>query len=141
MIAAGIQRVCGEANGWGVQRARRSRRGYRLAYQRITRNLSIWELDLSAPGKERKMVIPSTSETDQGPGPQISPDGTKLAYMSDRSGTMEIWVSDRDGKNGFQLTAVGSAGTPRWSPDGRSIVFDASGRNGPSAGGARVCGE
>jgi Tol biopolymer transport system component/DNA-binding winged helix-turn-helix (wHTH) protein len=109
-----------------------SRRGYRLAYQRITRNLSIWQMDLSGPGKERKMLIPSTSETDQGPGPQISPDGTKLAYMSDRSGTMEIWVSDRDGKNPFQLTAVGAAGTPRWSPDGESIVFDATGRNGPS---------
>jgi len=109
-----------------------SRRGYRLAYQRITRNLSIWQMDLSGPGKERKMLIPSTSETDQGPGPQISPDGNKLAYMSDRSGTMEIWVSDRDGKNPFQLTAVGAAGTPRWSPDGESIVFDAGGRNGPS---------
>jgi Tol biopolymer transport system component/DNA-binding winged helix-turn-helix (wHTH) protein len=109
-----------------------SRRGYHLAYQRITRNLSVWQMDLSAPGKERKILIPSTSETDQGPGPQISPDGTKLAYMSDRSGTMEIWVSDRDGKNPFQLTAVGSAGTPRWSPDGQSIAFDASGRKGPS---------
>jgi Tol biopolymer transport system component/DNA-binding winged helix-turn-helix (wHTH) protein len=109
-----------------------SRRGYRLAYQRITRNLSIWQMDLSASAKERKILIPSTSETDQGPGPQISPDGTKLAYMSDRSGTMEIWVSDRDGKNPFQLTAVGAAGTPRWSPDGQSIAFDAGGRNGPS---------
>jgi len=109
-----------------------SRRGYRLAYQRSTRNLSIWEMDLSAPAQGRKMLIPSTSETDQGPGPQISPDGTKLAYMSDRSGTMEIWVSDRDGKNPFQLTAVGSAGTPRWSPNGKSIAFDVSGRNGPS---------
>ena len=45
--------------------------------------------------------------------------------MSDRSGTMEIWVSDRDGTNPFQLTAVAGAGTPRWSPDSQAVVFDA----------------
>lgn len=35
-------------------------------------------------------------------GPQFSPDGTKLAYMSDRSGTMKIWISHRDGSNSYQ---------------------------------------
>jgi len=44
--------------------------------------------------------------------------------MSDRSGTMEIWISNRDGSNAYQLSAVGGAGTPRWSPDSQSVVFD-----------------
>jgi Tol biopolymer transport system component len=106
-----------------------SRRGFRLAYQRTTRSLSIWQMDVSVPGKgQSRVLLPATSETDQGPGPQFSPDGRKLAYMSDRSGTMEIWVSDRDGSNPVQLTAVGDAGTPRWSPDGRSIAFDGRAR-------------
>jgi Tol biopolymer transport system component len=83
---------------------------------------------MSKPGPDR-ILVASTSQTDQGPGPQFSPDGRKIAYMSDRSGTMEIWVADRDGNNAYQLTAVGSAGTPRWSPDSRSIVFDAHGKN------------
>lgn len=103
-----------------------SRRGYRLAYTRQTQSLSIWQMDLSTSGDKRAHVlVPSTSQTDQGPGPQYSPDGKKLAYMSDRSGTMEIWVSDRDGTNPFQLTAVAGAGTPRWSPDSQAVVFDA----------------
>ena len=111
-----------------------SRRGYRLAYQRITHSLNIWELDLAeaktgAMRKEQRILVSSTSETDQGPGPQVSPDGKKLAFMSDRSGTMEIWTSDRDGSNAVQLTAVGGAGTPRWSPDTEWIAFDASGRS------------
>lgn len=108
-----------------------SRRGYRMAYERIVRSLSIWQLNLSSSKRERPTVlVPSTSDTDQGPAPQFSPDGKKLAYMSDRSGTMEIWISNRDGSNPFQLTAVGLAGTPRWSPDSQSIVFDADSPDG-----------
>jgi Tol biopolymer transport system component/DNA-binding winged helix-turn-helix (wHTH) protein len=108
-----------------------SRHGYRLAYQRVTRSLNIWQMDVDT--KQKGILIPSTSETDQGPGPQPSPDGTKIAYMSDRSGTMEIWMSDRDGGNPTQLTALGGTGTPRWSPDSRSIAFDAKGRSGSIA--------
>jgi len=38
---------------------------------------------------------------------------------------MEIWVCDADGGNLAQLTDFReSSGTPRWSPDGRSIAFD-----------------
>ncbi|HEY1271613.1 MAG TPA: winged helix-turn-helix domain-containing protein [Terriglobales bacterium] len=108
-----------------------SRRGYRLAYQRVARSLNIWQLDVSSRAKqEAQIVVASTSQTDQGPGPQISPDNRKLAYMSDHSGSMEIWVSDRDGKNAIQLTAVGNAGTPRWSPDSQAVVFDARLRDG-----------
>jgi Tol biopolymer transport system component/DNA-binding winged helix-turn-helix (wHTH) protein len=104
-----------------------SRHGYRLAYERLLRSLSIWQMDLSTVrGKRPYLIVSSTSDTDQGPGPQFSPDGQKLAYMSDRSGTMEIWISNRDGSNPFQLTAVGGAGTPRWSPDSQTLVFDVS---------------
>jgi hypothetical protein len=37
---------------------------------------------------------------------------------------MDIWVSDQDGQNPLQLTAIGTAGTPRWSPDSKSVAFD-----------------
>ena len=109
-----------------------SQAGNGLAYQRITRNLHIWERDLSSPGAPPHILIASTSETDQGPGPQLSPDGKKVAYMSDRSGSMEIWVADRDGSHQQQLTSLGNTGSPRWSPDSQSIVFDAGQRNGPA---------
>ena len=107
-----------------------SRRGYHLAYERLMRTLSIWQMDLTSADKLPSLLVSSTSNTDQGPGPQFSPDGSKLAYMSDRSGTMEIWISNRDGSNPYQLSAVGGAGTPRWSPDGQFVVFDTGTQRG-----------
>jgi Tol biopolymer transport system component/DNA-binding winged helix-turn-helix (wHTH) protein len=108
-----------------------SPKGNRLAYERETRGLTIWEMDLPSHDRsESRVLVPLTSQTDQGPGPQFSPDGNKIAYMSDRSGTMEIWVSNRDGSNPVQVTAIGDAGTPRWSPDSQAIAFDVNRRNG-----------
>jgi len=102
-----------------------------LAYDRGSHGLNIWQLELSATGHgQGSILVPLTGQTEQGPGPQFSPDGKKLAFMSDRSGTMEIWVSDRDGKNPVQLTAIGNAGTPRWSPGSKAIVFDANRKSG-----------
>ena len=108
-----------------------SRSGYRFAYERLLRSLSIWQMSLAGSSSKRPyLLVSSTSDTDQGPGPQFSPDGKRLAFMSDRNGTMEIWVGNRDGSNTFQLTAVGGAGTPRWSPDSQAVVFDVTTPNG-----------
>ena len=64
--------------------------------------------------------------------PQFSPDGRRIAFMSDRSGPWQIWVSKVDGSDPVQLSHTDSAGTPRWSPDGRLIAFDAPSDEGTS---------
>ncbi len=102
-----------------------SRRGNRLAFVQTHIDTDTWEIGLSGSpptGHSPRKVI-SSSHTDD--GPQLSPDGSKIAFESDRSGVGEIWICDRDGSNALQLTVFGAhTGTPRWSPDSRSIAFD-----------------
>jgi Tol biopolymer transport system component len=59
--------------------------------------------------------------------PQLSPDGRRVAFASDRSGAWEIWLADLDGSNAVQLTCMGAdSGAPCWSPDGELIVFQSN---------------
>ena len=51
--------------------------------------------------------------------PAWSPDGTKIAFASNRDGDGEIYVMDADGGNPTNLTNnSGDDIAPAWSPDG-----------------------
>lgn len=51
---------------------------------------------------------------------------TRIAFVSGRSGTKEIWVMDYDGFNQRQLTRCGFLClTPRWSPDNSRLAYTA----------------
>ena len=114
-----------------------SHSGQRLTYMHVLFHSNIWRraapiLDASPSthnGKTPKPdsgAAPFLSSTRNDSAPQFSPDGKKIAFTSDRSGSVEIWVSDSDGSNSFQLTSFGgpAVSTPRWSPDGGRIAFD-----------------
>ena len=55
--------------------------------------------------------------------PAWSPDGTKIAFVSERDGSPNIYVMDANGNNQKRLTNNGGYYWPAWSPDGRRIAF------------------
>jgi Tol biopolymer transport system component/DNA-binding winged helix-turn-helix (wHTH) protein len=102
--------------------------GNRLAYDQIMGHSSIWSLQLAKPGKKDSRIL-VTGSGGFNSAPEFSPDGKRLAFLSDRLGRMEVWICNRDGSDLIELTKLGgakSAGPPRWSPDGQRIAFNSA---------------
>jgi dipeptidyl aminopeptidase/acylaminoacyl peptidase len=56
----------------------------------------------------------------------VSPDGKQIAYKSAKAGTYDIWIAGTDGGEPTRLTDMpGREMLPKFSPDGRWIVFEA----------------
>jgi serine/threonine protein kinase/Tol biopolymer transport system component len=102
-----------------------SRRGNRLAYGVTGGDANIWRIDLAAKVPRPERLIASTARD---VFPAYSPDGTRLAFYSYRSGTGQIWISDSEGGQARQITFVkqGQAATPHWSPDGSTLAIDSN---------------
>lgn len=70
--------------------------------------------------------------------PAVSPDGTRVAFMSRRDGDWNIYVVRSDGTGLTQVTDdPADDGLPAWSPDGKVVAF-VSNRGGPWAAWAAV---
>ena len=101
-----------------------ARNGQRLAFSHWFVDTNIWRFRIGPDGsREAVKLIASTREERS---PQYSPDGSKIAFRSDRSGSNEIWVCDSDGSHPVQVTKFDGplTGSPHWSPNGKWIAFD-----------------
>ncbi len=103
-----------------------SRQGNRLAYTVTSWNLNIYRLNLPVADGPTGTAVKFISSSRLDLQPRYSPDGNRIAFVSDRSGGSEIWKCDSDGSNPVQLTSLGAPMTayPRWAPDGKSIGFN-----------------
>jgi Tol biopolymer transport system component/DNA-binding winged helix-turn-helix (wHTH) protein len=101
-------------------------RGNHLAFVESFIDANIWRIPLPGSTSQNKTPVKLISSTRYDSSAQYSPDGKRIAFRSDRSGSNEIWLCDSEGQSPVQLTHVGGplAGSPRWSPDGQYIAFD-----------------
>ena len=59
--------------------------------------------------------------------PAFSPDGSRIAFSSNRDGDFAIYVMNRDGTGVARVTGPGTYDdSPSWSPDGSKLVFTRS---------------
>ena len=98
-----------------------------LVYSVLPQDFNVWRLDLREAQKGNPDWARVIASPVMDASPQYSPDGGRIVFRSDRSGEEQLWVAHADGSNPLQITqghlrpSVG-----RWSPDGRSIVFNNS---------------
>ena len=78
----------------------------------------IWVVDASGSGARDLVNDPRFSDW----GPAWSPDGRTIAYDSNRSGGLVLWLMDADGGHQRSVTA-GHGEYPAWSPDGTRLAY------------------
>lgn len=92
----------------------------------IGESRTIWTMDGDGQNA-RQLTAAGYGDTN----PSVTADGRYLVFQSNRSGSNDIWRSDKDGGNPLQLTEGGGNTEPHVSPDGRWVVYVSS-RDGMS---------
>ncbi len=96
----------------------------RIAFERCSGDCDVYTMNANGTGTARLTVPPGRNSD-----PSLSADGRKIAFVSNRTGTRQIYVMNPDGSNQIQLTNEADNITPAISPNGRRIAF-ASNRTG-----------
>ena len=97
------------------------REGREIAVGQREREVFVMNPDGSNPVNLTKQIGVDTL-------PSVSLDKTKYLFSSNRTGDYEIFLMNVDGSNRVNLTnAPESDYSPRWSPDGRQILWTKSG--------------
>ena len=68
-------------------------------------------------------VTPIVSDGARNYHPQLSPDGTRVAFDSDRDGERGVYVANADGTDIRRVSGPGHAAVPSWSPDGGRLAY------------------
>jgi Tol biopolymer transport system component len=87
--SGGSPRVPLTEAGQGVDSPTVAPQGHRLVYERFFQDTNIWAASLGDRKARMEKRVPSSG---QEVFPQYSPDGKKVAFHSDRGGTVEIWT-------------------------------------------------
>ncbi len=97
----------------------------RLAYAGSTSDWNVWAIRAATGGGPDPVRLLASTRFDS--SAHYSPDGKRITFTSDRTGTTGIWLSDADGSNlepVFLHPERAFSGSGRFSPDGGHIAFD-----------------
>ena len=105
---------------------------HQLSPDGATVAFTVQSVDMSTNTKPRQIwVVPMNGGlprklTSEGNNwrPRWAPDGKKLAFISTRSGTAQVWMMNPDGTQAKQVTSLSTeADTVSFVPDGKRLIF------------------
>jgi len=97
--------------------------GNSIVFEELSGGESVYDISaLSVAGARGKKLLLQGKFVEA--NPQISPDGKWMAYLSNETGDMEIYVRPfPDVNSGKWQVSTNGGQEPRWSPDGRELFY------------------
>jgi TolB-like protein/Tol biopolymer transport system component len=96
----------------------------KLVFKARQRSTNLYSFRLNAAGRAEGEPQPLTHNSVYNFAPNLSRDGNRLVYVSNRSGDWEVWVRDlKSGREELIYQTPDQVNNPRISPDGTSVVF------------------
>jgi Tol biopolymer transport system component len=90
--------------------------------------LSVWSHRVPAPPEVRfDITTPEAANPFLLSSFALSADGRQILFVADSEGQPHVWLRAIDSVVARPLAGTGGAGSPFWSPDGRSVAFYADG--------------
>jgi serine/threonine-protein kinase len=100
------------------------RRGYLAVRLGSAGPRDIWIAPVDSPRTLRPFLATNAGEL----MPAVSPDGRQLAYLSDESGRLEVYVRPMPGPGARVQISTDGGSEPMWSPNGQEVFYRAGGK-------------
>lgn len=82
-------------------------------------NSDLYLLDGRTGAPVRRLTHDQGADT----SPTWSPDGTRIAFVSDRTRTPQVWITEAKGGKAWRVSRGGYVTSPDWSPSGETLVY------------------
>ncbi|GAB5519185.1 MAG: winged helix-turn-helix domain-containing protein [Rhodothermales bacterium] len=92
-----------------------------IVYEEWAMTMNIWQQPLEGDSPARQVITSMQADHH----PTLSPDGTRMAFVSNRSGPDALWLAEADGTENQSVVTLSAIRHPQWSPDGTHIAFTA----------------